>query len=169
MDDIGIATLWNEMHRDCQVAREAVKRSASLLAEETAGAREACAFHLARLFNIIEQLSQRVAKAFENNIDDEKGWHAELIRRLSIPIGGVRPALFPAGLHQPLQELRQFRHVFNHAYEIEFMPEKLRLLVGCAQTVAPQMESLCRGFIETVATMHGLAVPPECLSPDSER
>jgi hypothetical protein len=34
---------------------------------------EACAFQLARFYNIAEQLGLRIAKAFENNIDDEQG------------------------------------------------------------------------------------------------
>jgi hypothetical protein len=34
------------------------------------------------------------SRRFENNLDDERGWRAELIRRLSIGIEGVRPPLF---------------------------------------------------------------------------
>ena len=161
MDDIGLATLWDEMRQDSRVAAEAAELAAELCEKSAPGSREACAFHLARLFNVIEQLSLRIAKAFENNIDDEKGWHAELIRRMSIPIGGMRPELFPKELHQPLQELRQFRHVFNHAYEIEFIPEKLQFLIRCAREVATRLHPLCRKFIESVAAMHGLTVPPE--------
>lgn len=73
----------------------------------------------------------------------------------------MRPELFPKALHQPLQELRQFRHVFNHAYEIEFILEKLQFLIRCAREVASRLHPLCRKFIESVAAMHGLAVPPE--------
>ena len=55
-------------------------------------------------------------KAFENHIDDEQGWHAALLDRMSIAIEGVRPALMPLELKNPLHELRGFRHVFVHAY-----------------------------------------------------
>jgi hypothetical protein len=64
-----------------------------------------------------------IAKAFENNIDDEQGWHMESMRRLSIDIPGVRPALFPGALAADLQELRGFRHVVRHAYDLTFRKE----------------------------------------------
>jgi hypothetical protein len=47
-----------------------------------------------RLGSAAEQLGLRIAKAFENNIDDERGWHMELLRRLSLTIPGIRPRLF---------------------------------------------------------------------------
>jgi hypothetical protein len=37
-----------------------------------------------RVYNVIEQMARRVAEFFENSVGDERGWHAELIRRLSI-------------------------------------------------------------------------------------
>ena len=39
-----------------------------------------------------------------------------LLDRMSIAIEGVRPALMPLELKNPLHELRGFRHVFVHAY-----------------------------------------------------
>jgi hypothetical protein len=61
---------------------------------------EGCAHHLARLYNVIEQMGTRIARAVENQIEDDRGWHAELIRRLSIPVAGVRLAYFPENLRQ---------------------------------------------------------------------
>lgn len=42
------------------------------------------------MFNVFEQMALRVAKAFENNIDDEQGWHGALLKRLALAIPGVR-------------------------------------------------------------------------------
>ena len=159
MDDIAIATLWREMREDCRVAREAFETASSRLAENSASGADACGHHLSRLFNVIEQLARRVANAFENHIDERGGWHAELIRRMTLDIGGVRPALFPREFVAPLQELRGFRHVFTHAYDLETDPEKLRLVLSKAGEVTPKLESECARFIAEAAAMHSLRSP----------
>jgi hypothetical protein len=161
VDDIALATLWDELRSDCVVAADALATAAERIREMTPAALDSCAHHLSRLFNVIEQMSLRIAKAFENNIDDEKGWHVELIRRMTIAISGVRPALFPIDLQQPLHDLRAFRHVFNHAYDLRLDPDKLRLILKYAREVTPRLPSLVRNFVDGVATMHGLALPPE--------
>jgi hypothetical protein len=73
------------------------------------------------MFNAIEQMGLRVAKAFENNIDDEQGWHTGLLKRLSLDIPGIRPALLPAELRLPLHELKGFRHVLQGEPQRDFM------------------------------------------------
>jgi len=115
--------------------------------------------YLARFYNIVEQLALRAAKAFENHIDDDRGWHTELIRRLSIPIEGIRPALFPAELGQPLRELRAFRHVFTHAYDLQLDRDKLKLLLKYCQQVERQLRAACDGFIGAVARQEDLNLP----------
>lgn len=160
MDDVGLATLWDEMKKDCEVAATAYALAVARIEEPGPAGLESCAHYLTRLFNIIEQMSLRVAKAFENHIDDEKGWHADLIRRMNLSISGVRPALFPHEIAQELHELRMFRHVFNHAYDLRLDPDKLRLLLKYAGTVAPQLAGRARTFVEAVASMHSLTPPP---------
>ena len=161
MDDVALATLFKEMSDDCAVAVEAFATAQTRFREDTPAAMEGCAFQLTRMFNVIEQMSLRVAKAFENNIDDEKGWHAQLIQRMTLSISGVRPALFSGELAHELHELRMFRHVFHHAYNLRLDPDKLRLLLKYAGVVAPQLHSSTRQFVENVAAMHSLTPPPE--------
>lgn len=84
------------------------------------------------------------------------GWHAELISRLAIRIEGVRPAPFPAELRQPLRELRGFRHVFTHAYDLELDPDKLKLLLKYAAQVTSKLRLICADFIRQVAAQEGL-------------
>jgi len=141
---------------DCRVAEAARRVAEERLREDHPAGLEGCAHHLARLYNVVEQMALRVAKAFENQIDDDAGWHAELIGRLSLAIEGVRPALFSVELRQPLRELRGFRHVFTHAYELELDRDKLKLLLKYAAQAVPRLESLCRDFIRQVAKQEGL-------------
>jgi hypothetical protein len=123
-----IEALREEMRDDCRVALDACRKATARFERKEEVAYEACAHQLCRMYNAIEQMGLRVAKAFENNIDDEQGWHSSLLHRLAIGIGGVRPALVPASLKLPLQELKAFRHVFVHAYELELDPEKLTVI-----------------------------------------
>ncbi|HNQ88299.1 MAG TPA: hypothetical protein PKM73_06780 [Verrucomicrobiota bacterium] len=103
------------------------------------------------MYNAIEQMGLRVAKAFENNIDDEQGWHSALLHRLTLEIAGVRPALIPGDLKPDLEELKAFRHVFVHAYELQLDPDKLALLLKYARKVADRLPGSVEAFARKVA------------------
>ncbi len=156
MDEIALRTLGREMLDDCRVANEAFIKARDRFARGDEVGYEACAHHLSRMFNGIEQMGLRVAKAFENNIDDEQGWPTGLLKRLGLEITGVRPALLPAELKLPLHELTGFRHLIVHAYELELDPAKLQLLLGYAARVAEKLEPLALQFIRKVADEQGL-------------
>lgn len=156
MDDIALQTLRGEM-LDCRVAADAFRKARDRFSRSDEVGYEACAHHLGRMFNAFEQMGLRIAKAFENNIDDEQGWHAALLKRLALRIEGVRPALIPPELKLPLTELKAFRHVIVHAYELELDPEKLKLLLGYAERVAAQLEPMTKRFVEAVAAEQGLS------------
>ena len=131
MDDIALQTLREEMLDDCRVIADAFAKAADRFARRDEIAYEGCAHHLCRMYNAFEQMGLRIAKVFENNIGDEQGWHSALLNRLSIKIDGIRPALIPADLKPPLRELKAFRHVFVHAYELELDPDKC---ICCSNT-----------------------------------
>ena len=93
------------------------------------------------------------------NIDDEQGWHSALLSRLSIKIDGVRPALIPHESKPPLQELKSFRPVFIHAYDLELDPEKLALVLKYARQVGERLHLLVREFVHLVALEHKIELP----------
>jgi len=140
------------MLNDCRVALEAFAKASSRLALRQEVGYEGCAHQLTRMYNAIEQMGLRVAKVFENSVDDEKGWHGALLNRLAIKIDGVRPALVPHDLKMPLRELKDFRHVFVHAYELELDPEKLALLLKYGRQVADRLPGLVEQFVAAVAS-----------------
>lgn len=151
MDRIELQTLREELLHDCRVAVEAWRKAEGRFARQEEMAYEACAHQLSRMYNAMEQMGLRVAKAFENSIDDEKGWHGALLNRLSIPIPGVRPALIPPALKLGLSELKGFRHVVVHAYELELDPEKLALLLKYARQAAECLPGMVDTFVRQVA------------------
>lgn len=150
MDDIALQTLRQEMLDDVRVAVEAYGKAADRYARGDEVGGEACAHHLSRMFNIFEQMALRTAKAFENNIDDEQGWHGALLKRLALTIPGVRPALIPSDLRLPLNELKAFRHVVVHAYDLQLDPEKLALVLKYAAQVAGKLQNAVDRFLELV-------------------
>ena len=155
MDELGLNTLRSELREDCRIVAEAARLARGRFGAGRAEQLEACAYQLARLYNAIEQLSVRAARAFENNIDEDQGWHMELLRRLSIEIGGIRPALWPRDLSVDLQELRAFRHVVRHAYDLVLQPQKLSPLLDSAERVAKELPVVCQKFCRAVAADRG--------------
>jgi hypothetical protein len=155
MDQLGLMTLRDELRQDCRVASEAAHLAQKRFEEQTEAGLEACAHHLMRFYNVVERSALRVAKAFENHIDDGRGWHTELIQRLCLPIQSVRPALINEALRQPLRELRGFRHVIMHAYDLELDREKVALVLKYARKVEPELAPMCQEFIRQVAQQEG--------------
>jgi len=150
MDRIGIITLRAEVEDDVRVAAEAAVFAADRLRQGGASGHESCAYQLVRFFNIIEQMGLRIAKAFENHIDDERGWHAELIHRLSIAVPGVRPALYQLPVLPALRDLRGFRHVLTHAYDLELDQDRLALVLKHAALASRLLPGMVAVFFDAV-------------------
>ena len=152
MDELGLNTLRSELLDDCRIVAEAASLARDRFGAGRVEQLEACAYHLARLYNVVEQMALRVARAFENNIDEDQGWHMELLRRLSIEIAGIRPALWRRDLSVDLQDLRAFRHVVRHAYDLLLQPHKLLPLLDSAERVARELPGVCQEFCRAVAS-----------------
>jgi HepT-like protein len=101
-------------------------------------------YYLHNLYNAFENIFQRVAEAFENDISDKAQWHAQLLRRMTLDIEGVRPRLLSDEAYQCLDELRRFRHLFRNMYTADLDSERLRLVWNEAR----RLQSLYRVDIE---------------------
>lgn len=103
------------------------------------------------MFNVFEQMGLRVAKAFENNIDDEQGWHgARYSSGWRLPFPGCAPRS-PPELRLPVNELKAFRHVVVHAYDLQLDPQKLALVLKYAGQVADSLPAIAARFLDSVA------------------
>lgn len=150
MDRLGIITLRAEAEEDLRVASEAALAAADRLRQGGDSGQESCAYQLVRFFNIIEQMGLRIAKAFENHIDDERGWHAQLVHRLSIAVPGMRPALYQKEILPALRDLRGFRHVVTHAYDLELDAERLGIVLKHATEAARLLPAMVAAFFDAV-------------------
>lgn len=102
------------------------------------------AYYLHNLYCAFESIFQRIAEVFENQISDRAGWHAELLRRMTLDIEGLRPRLLSDQAYDALDELRRFRHLFRSAYRLRLDAERLALVQHKAQA----LEQMYRSDIE---------------------
>jgi hypothetical protein len=107
---------------------------------------EALAYQLHNLYGACEQLFELIARAFENQIDARR-YHVDLLRRMTMEITGVRPALLSEALELDLHELRAFRHFFRHAYGIDLSPAKVRAVTAAAARTQPALKEALDRFI----------------------
>lgn len=155
MDRFGLITLREELREDCRVFKQSAAAAAAHLAEGTHGRLEATAFELARAYNVVEQMCLRIAREFENHLERDGGWHDALLRRMTLQVPGIRPALFGADVKQDLDELRRFRHLVHHAYDVILREDRILALVHIAAKLAGQIDPLCEAFVDEVAVAQG--------------
>lgn len=90
------------------------------------------------LYLTIEEIFVKVAKEFENKIEDSIRWHSELLKRMALEVDDVRPAVISKKTRNSLDELRKFRHVFRFSYAFELQADKIQLVVkrwlSCRET-----------------------------------
>ncbi len=90
-------------------------------------------YYLHNLYTAFEYVFERVAETFENHLADKSRWPAQLLRRMTLGVPGMRPRLMSDEAHECLDELRRFRHVFRSAYTISLDKERLNLVVQRAK------------------------------------
>lgn len=71
----------------------------------------------------MENIFKRIALDVDLRMPDGSMWHKELLSQMAEP-QTERPAVISAGVYEFLQELLEFRHVFNNIYQEELIYEK---------------------------------------------
>jgi hypothetical protein len=111
------------------------------------------AYYLHNLYSAFESVFQHIAEAFENQVDDRSGWHAELLHRMTLDIEGIRPRLLGPETYDSLDELRRFRHLFRSAYRIHLDPERLLLVRKKAKSLELLYHTDISGFQSFLDTL----------------
>jgi hypothetical protein len=104
-------------------------------------------YHLHNLYNAFENIFQRVAETFENDISDHSRWHVLLLKRMTLDIEGVRPHLLSDESHRCLDELRRFRHLFRSMYTSTLDAERLGLVLRKARRLSELYRAEMEGFL----------------------
>ncbi|MFH1563320.1 MAG: hypothetical protein ABIF11_07905 [Nitrospirota bacterium] len=117
---------------------------------------ESLGYKLHNLYCAFEDLFKIVARCFENNIMDISKYHKEMLKKMSLSIDGVRPALISDQSYRELDELRAFRHFFRHAYSYELKYEKIIIPISCAYRLKEiYRQDICR-FLDIINKELGL-------------
>lgn len=111
---------------------------------------ESLAYKIHNLYCAFEDLMKIVARCFENQIDDIARYHKELLKRMTLKIDGIRPALFSDETFKLLDELRSFRHFFRHAYSYEIKYEKVKSLLDSVDKLRLRYKQDIECFIKSL-------------------
>ncbi|SPE54184.1 hypothetical protein SBV1_1750014 [Verrucomicrobia bacterium] len=146
MDAAALTILVKEMQADCAVAREAAQKAAQRLEQEVPGHLEACAFELSRFYNVLERMLERICEEFENHFEKRGDFHERLIQRLALDLEGIRPAFIPKEHTARVRELKGFRHIVRHAYDLTLRADRLAELSQIAARLANELPAWCADF-----------------------
>lgn len=155
MDATGLTILSQELETDVAVATDAAGKAGKRLLEESAGRREACAYELARFYNVLERMFERLCEEFENHFEKRGDFHETLLQRVSLGLEGIRPAFIPKNRLAEVRELKGFRHLMRHAYDLVLREDRVSELARIAQEVASELPRWCSDFEERVRTEQG--------------
>ena len=155
MDAGGLTILLKEMEADCAVAQDAAQKAARRLREESPGHLEACAYELARFYNVVERMFERLCEEFENHFEKRGDFHEKLIQRLALDLEGIRPAFIPKDQMADVRELKGFRHVMRHAYDLTLRADRLAELSRIAERLASEFPVWRAGFGKRVRKEQG--------------
>jgi hypothetical protein len=112
----------------------------------------ALGYSIHNLYNALENYALRIAKTFENHLD-EGSRHRELVKRMTMEIPQVRPRVWPLEVARHVDELRRFRHAFRHIYDSGLDSAKLML---AQDHVRPAIEGVVASHEGLLAIRHGL-------------
>ena len=136
MDALGLTILERELAADAVILREASAMATLRLQERAGGFAEASAYELARFYTVLEKAFERVCLAFENHFDKRQDYHERLLQRMVLNLPGIRPAFVPTAELSALRDLKGFRHVVRHAYDLNLRPTRLAELATDAARLA---------------------------------
>ena len=155
MDAAGLTILLKELEADCGIAADAARKATERNAQESPGHLEACAYELARFYNTFERMLERICQEFENHFDKRGDYHERLLQRLNLSLEGIRPAFIPSEQLSDLRELKGFRHLMRHAYDLKLRANRLAELSGLAERLAIELPRWCAEFGAKVRAEQG--------------
>jgi len=155
MDRIALQILEDGWEQDGRAMRRAVGILKDRLAESTDGPWAAAAFEINRTYNILEKAFERLCESFENHLEKTGRYHDTLIERVTLELKEIRPAFLPADAVRDVRELKGFRHLFRHAYDLDLDPVRVTAAAENATHCVDEFDDWCRSFLKTVRQRYG--------------
>ncbi|MEW6618207.1 MAG: hypothetical protein AB1422_02455 [bacterium] len=111
---------------------------------------ESLAYQLHNLYCAFEDLFKIVTDSFDNHIQNKTHYHIELLRRMTMTIEGIRPALISQENYELLDNLRAFRHLFRHAYSYELDERKIKIVLADAIKLKKRYQNDINIFLKSI-------------------
>lgn len=105
-------------------------------------------YYLHVLYGLFENLFVQIAEQFGNNIANKAQWHTQLLRRMTLDIKPIRPAVISQEAYICLNELRSFRHLFRNAYLLQLDPDRLNIILREALKLKSIYETEINTFLD---------------------
>jgi hypothetical protein len=150
MERIALQILEDGWVQDGKTMRRAAALLESRLAEQTDGRWAAAAFEINRIYNILGKAFERLCETFENHLVKTGRYHDTLIERVTLDLQGIRPAFLPAEAVRDVRELKGFRHLFRHAYDLDLDPVRVTAAADNAARCVRSFDDWCAAFLATV-------------------
>jgi len=154
MDRIALQILTDGWAEDARVMAAAEKTMRERLAEPSAGRYAAAAFEINRIYNILEKAFERLCETFENHLDRSGRYHEHLIERVCLELRGIRPAFVPRDAGRAVRELKGFRHIFRHAYDVDLDPARVEHAAQNASRCVSDFPGWCEAFLTGVRALY---------------
>jgi len=107
-------------------------------------------------YTAVETVLFRIAQNFGNNLDASR-WHTDLLRRMTIPVPNVRPAVVGEATYAKLDELMRFRHFKRYYFNLDYDWSRLEYLMSVVHTTIPtitaELSEFDRFLTELVASL----------------
>ncbi|MEW5803099.1 MAG: hypothetical protein AB1847_13455 [bacterium] len=127
---------------------------------------ESLGYQLHNLYCAFEDFFKIVARYFESQVKDISRYPKELLRRISLPVEGVRPRLISEESYRELDDLRAFRHFFRHAYSYALRYEKVKIPMDSARRLQGFYKRDIAQFLDNAKTAISGPSPRPSSSPN---
>lgn len=111
------------------------------------------AYLLHNLYNACENMFRGIAAVFENQVDDDTGWHSQLLKRMRLDLTPLRPAVIGDEAYEKLDELRRFRHFFRTAYGVPLDAERFSIAQRKALELRKPLNDEIAAFLRFLAEL----------------
>jgi hypothetical protein len=140
------------IRRDLQ-SIAALERHAEQLVRSALGRAEldSLGFTLHNIYNALENSLTQISLSFENHVRDQSRWHRELLEKMFLDLGVLRPAVLPAEVRPFLSDLLGFRHLFRHSYEFTLDASRTKSLWERWSTNGPAVKRALADFAERLS------------------
>ena len=107
---------------------------------------------LAKYYTCAETIFLRISQFFENSLADDR-WHADLLRKMTLSIPGIRAAVIRDATHGVLLELLEFRHFTRYYYDITYDWDRLDYLTKKFAAARTALQDDLDGFLQFLETL----------------